>query len=708
VRRMIEYDYTLERDYLDEKRTFVPADIPKSLESLVYIEGPNSSGKSTLLNILALGFHGLKKERLNPALRDKMSDLVNSDHQKLKFEFRIKNRDGDTVLVSSKSSFDNREIIVKEYVKGKETILTPDLLHRKYNLIYDIPDNPTDRLNQLVIEIRETQRAYYNRLGSLRNHVRSAINEIKGGRDPKRIAVLGESIRRTKAEVEAAVADQRVEEESLDLIERYTFSQLYVSTVDGRDSASCELEAMEKMEKKTKNQIRKVSNEYQSQYRTVRTLVDDMIEKKKEISSQLARTLLKDDKHHLKVWDRIDLQASYDDFEVSELLDTETIALQRILHEMSKESSNTKELAEAKVLSDLIGFLDHYRNSDVVLPGVGQTVDGFLSILEEHYNRFKATKVKSDNLTGLMNELTALRGSIRYANTELAKLKELKAVNTENGQVDLADEQDAHKKELLETKVKSLSEIAQSYMIEMRKKGVREDAIAAGLDELAVNVAIKPYRVYSNQQLKELVNSLRMKVIAGANSLKDKINALTIHTSELKRLESLEQHRYTERLPDLESILKRIQRLENQMGVEYDNNISSIINKKAGSSEPEKAYQVEVAKYLGRKVGFIRHIHDEYTVSKIDLVAGNIVTHSGKRIRLTDMGTGQGQSAYLSGLLNTEDGRPIIALFDEIAMMDEKSMEPIYKKFRDLHKKGRLLVGIVVQKGESVRIISKA
>jgi ABC-type transport system involved in cytochrome c biogenesis ATPase subunit len=72
---MIEFDYTLERDYAisgdnkTEKRVFRPSGIPTQLDNLVYIEGPNACGKSTLLNIIALGLHGLKKESLNPALR---------------------------------------------------------------------------------------------------------------------------------------------------------------------------------------------------------------------------------------------------------------------------------------------------------------------------------------------------------------------------------------------------------------------------------------------------------------------------------------------------------------------------------------------------------------------------------------------------------------------------------------------------------------
>ena len=67
---MIEYDYRLEHDYANEKKVYVPK-YPKELPNLVCIEGPNSSGKSTLLHLLALGCHGLKVGLVPEPLKDK-------------------------------------------------------------------------------------------------------------------------------------------------------------------------------------------------------------------------------------------------------------------------------------------------------------------------------------------------------------------------------------------------------------------------------------------------------------------------------------------------------------------------------------------------------------------------------------------------------------------------------------------------------------
>lgn len=104
--------------------------------------------------------------------------------------------------------------------------------------------------------------------------------------------------------------------------------------------------------------------------------------------------------------------------------------------------------------------------------------------------------------------------------------------------------------------------------------------------------------------------------------------------------------------------------------------------------------------YLGTVLGTVHHLDKTYEVKCIDLVKEKIITKDGKTIMFTDMGTGQSQSAYLMSLLNNSDDRKIIALFDEIAMMDKSSLEPIYGKIRELYKQNKLLLGIVVQKSD--------
>ena len=111
---MIKYDYYIER--VNENRFFKPSEIPTKLPNLVIIEGPNSKGKSTLLNIIALSMFGNRRDKLNPALISKMNQLLDSDHQKLKFSFEITDQNNKTILKSAKKELDSLNTAIESAI----------------------------------------------------------------------------------------------------------------------------------------------------------------------------------------------------------------------------------------------------------------------------------------------------------------------------------------------------------------------------------------------------------------------------------------------------------------------------------------------------------------------------------------------------------------------------------------------------------------
>ena len=72
-----------------------------------------------------------------------------------------------------------------------------------------------------------------------------------------------------------------------------------------------------------------------------------------------------------------------------------------------------------------------------------------------------------------------------------------------------------------------------------------------------------------------------------------------------------------------------------------------------------------------------------------------VIAQSGSEIPFKDMGTGESQLAYLSGLLNIDDGRTLIALFDEVDHMDPDIISKIKDRMKTLCDEGKLLIGIM-------------
>jgi len=275
------------------------------------------------------------------------------------------------------------------------------------------------------------------------------------------------------------------------------------------------------------------------------------------------------------------------------------------------------------------------------------------------------------------------------------------------GEDDIIDEEDDKELEKLKGKRNALEKTVGDYIHECAKRNINIDNVSEILNALKSSEAMEPYIVYDDVQLGDAVNEKRSEIIALQTSIRSKSDTVRLHRKELDRLEKLEPHKYQDRLHDLDRLIKIVMLLEQKLSKDYDANIESIIKKSVDKGRKDEEYFDAVAKYLGRRVGYVRHLDESLEVSKVDLIEGVIATKTGKRIRLTDMGTGQSQSAYLTGLLNTDDRRRIIAIFDEVAMMDVASLEPIYNKLRELYKQDRLLLGIVVQKGETTKVVSK-
>jgi exonuclease SbcC len=702
---VIKVDYLLERDYGDEIKVFQPGKIPNELENLVYIEGPNSSGKSTLLNIIALGFHGLKKDKLNPALRSKLNDLVNSDHQNIKFKVELTNADKSLTLTAFRESSDD-EIRIKETIGNKTISLTPEAFHRRYNLIYDIPDNPTERLNQLTGEIREIQKIYSIRLGGFKNYLIQITGEIRRGRDPKRLEQLRAAVAKGTEELKTLNEQVHTSESFLDQLEKYQSARAYLRKHEELEVLDAKAKKLRKQIGETERKTKKVNRQYQYHLQETKKKLGEMREQQLTIGSLIDPFLPKEERHHLALWNRIDIDGALEEFEVAQILDSEILALKRILaKQFNPDKESRKDLAEARVYSDLIELLDHYRNSDVILPG-DKTIDEFITLLEEANKQNKEIKIKADNYERVNNLLDNLRDERRSANQLLKELHQMgrENITTEDDEPDDQLEKDL---EQLEKKRKILEQSCDFSRMECAKKNINDGNVQEVLDELDSSDFIEPYRIYDEGQLEDAVTEMRGDIDSKNKVIRTKSEGVRLNRNELDRLEKMEPHKYQDRLPELEVVLDKVLRLDKKLTTDFEAKIKSIIDGSPPKGAQDDFYFEEVAKYLGRRVGYVRHLDESYKVDKIDLIAGIIITESGKKIRLTDMGTGQSQSAYLTGLLNTEDSRRIIALFDEVAMMDTSSLEPIYNKFRELYENNRLLLGIVVQKGDEVKVVSK-
>ena len=708
---MIEYDYKIER-IEDDKGTIVsytPDKIPKKLYNLTYIEGPNSIGKSTLLDIIALAFFGLKNTAILEVLKDKMNNLINSDHQKLTFRVSLKNKDETLSLIAEKKSLKHKDIEVYELTKeGKKTFIGPEDFERKYKLIYDIPNNPTQRLSYLTNEIKYQQAFLGNKLTQLRIILNKVITDVEKT-DPNKLEKAKKEYKNylnQKQELEIQLPEL---ERELDALENAVYIYYYQHYKKEVNKLKKELNSMNRSIKKKTKEVSDNKDEFELVRKSLRTKLFELSKCQNELS-QLLKNLFK--KKEVKLifesWDELDLQDIVYERRFDSKIDYCMGEFESLLIDVEKGFEKDNTVHEIKMFTDLVNLLENYKDYSIKIPGLDQSIADFIQVLQDQITDKQKIKFKIENIEKSIN----LLNDFKKSKEELEKglLNRLKDLNEEIAEKskERDDEIDefVYSKEV-ESKKKRLDDITKKlkdYEMKYNAKGTPTGKIIIPIGERI----LIDYAGLTEDQLIKSINSLRSNINKKNRNLISLNNRVIRMKENIEELKKVKLHKYFSYIEYLKELMKLVEQLNVKINQQYRENLNIILGKgtkKKGSEKEREKFNSAIFNYLGKVIGKIYHIDKEYNVKSINLLKKTIFTEEGTRIKFSDMGTGQSQSAYLKSLLSTSENKTIIALFDEIASMDSKSLEPIYAKMNALYKKGNLLAGIVVQRADDeVRI----
>lgn len=253
--------------------------------------------------------------------------------------------------------------------------------------------------------------------------------------------------------------------------------------------------------------------------------------------------------------------------------------------------------------------------------------------------------------------------------------------------------------------------ILERYLKEERE--LKKRLIKNNIDPSNINVILEGYDIsndartiaelddekYANE-IDSLISEIdQMKDDAKRLEDENRFNNITVKKNESKNVSKYQNYK-----KDLSLIHDKLFNLISKIENKYIVGIDNIYNISAKNLDQE--FLLILSEYLAQKIITIRHIDKTYKLRNIDLLNKKVVTQSNKVIRFDDLGTGQSQSAYIDSLLSIRDDRKIIALFDEVGMMDNRSLHPINEKISKLYKKNKLLIGVIVQRGNDVKIRS--
>ncbi|MFA5303307.1 MAG: hypothetical protein WC393_02095 [Candidatus Nanoarchaeia archaeon] len=668
---MIKVNYLIEREDNGKIRTFLP--FCKELDNLSLIEAPNSSGKSTLLHMIASSFYGNKNPRITDSLREKMKCLT--DHQKYNFEIEIFDKNKKLIL---KAINNNDNSKVYEYdKKGKEQILSYDSFNRDYALIYDIPQNPIDRLKHVFDTFNQDQDKIKTGIQKLKSKVNTTLRLIKDQKNPEKITEKKKEQSETKQKIENFVKDKEEVKKKLSSLGRYIGAKFFDET---REVLS-----------KIKSQIKEEQNKLND--------INKSINKKNNLSSSFSKKIEKIKSLHNEIFQGMD-NLKYKDFKLWNVISFNRIyELKTFDKDLSKIGEEFKkylhdeivkipkqETTKYEFFEKLIEIIKQYESDNIEIPNINTNIYDFIKILETEKDKSKTNSRRYSYLRELRNKVEDLL-------TEVSNFNFKEIENIDN--VDITEIK-------YESELRSYISSLETEKERIQKKLQYYDNLDKEYSYLKLSQIPKDdFEVYSYLKEEELTleyNKLEDK----KKDLNDKINKsnsyIAILDEEIKKLEDIEEHPLFNKFDQLKKLNNETLESLNLLFVnDYSDYITSISKKENPKKSEQKIFNKLLFNLLAKQVDIIYHIDKLYHTKEIDLIENTILTEEGDLIRLSHMGTGQSQSAYLNSILNSVSNKKLLILFDEISMMDKKSISLIFEKMNDLYNKEKLLLGFVVK-----------
>jgi len=695
---MIKYDYKIIRDEEDEIKEYRPNLIPKELPDLCYIKGPNSSGKSTLLNIIGVAFRGGNRKEINKSLRKKMNSIIEDKNQRIEFELNLYNKDE---RINITKDINTNQIISRLYMGDSNKLLSPEKLEEKYNLIYDIPEDPINRLNKLIETIKTSQLEMLSRVKDYHNFLREEFEKIKKSKNYKKISKYKDKIINIDEKKEILKNEIYEKQTEYDINSNYYYLMKYRDYLSKYKGS---VKKIEKVNKEDKSKQRKKNNKISKKREKIIRYFDSSETKYLEIDDYVKKYLDKKS-HELEGWKAIDIDEMRNNFIIPNRHITTLESIKEKLKEKERSVSKKKE-KKYKMWNKVIEILEKSEEIESQVPGSDKTVNDFIELLKEENKGIKRIIEKNSNLIKAKEGIKEIEDNLNRLYDELKDFKLLKEKLNYKENDNIRDEYfsiDELKKDRDEFKKKYIK-----YKELCIKNQINVD------DNSIVNIVKDNYNNYKNNEKinirnenssENYINTTLWELKKNNEKIKNMNKTKESLVRELDQMEKAPEHRYASKKEAIQNKIVLCAEIQSKINT-YIERVDDLIEgtNLEAKNELEEEYSEFIFEYLGKKLGTIRHIDESYNVKYVDIVNEEMITYEGKKIRFSDMGTGQSQSAYLMGKLNSLDNRKAIALIDEVAMMDTKSIAPILNKIKNLYIEGKLIAGIIVQRSDNMII----
>ncbi|WP_321429047.1 hypothetical protein [uncultured Methanolobus sp.] len=721
---MLEVEYEISRKEGDNhNRIFTIDDKLKNVNgNAIYVKAPNARGKSTFLNMLALAFYGDRLEdtdcRISESLRHDIEYMAQRDSQDYTFDVVLTSKDGTIKLTSSKKNAVSKDIRVQETIDSETNDIPLQTFKDKYFLVYDIPEDPLNRVTEILADVKNQQNRYHKKISDFRNYLGEVKSEIARSRNDDEIAQLKSTLSKyTTQEEDSANLIKELEEE-------YRVLGSYLSLREFGRYMFDSTNLMQAIEDEGQKLIKKrtTAKRFNTQYEHKKEDIESDITRVKLSINSLTSTLerlfinrnLEQIKVHTSKIKSLNFAKSLKSYHIEDNINSDITFLKKSINSYLAEKEIRESGKKGSFYHDLIKIFEQYSSVDISLPGFDKNINELVHLLKKESENNKTLKSIYDDLKKSLELISNIESDIDKIESDLESLKILygkreKSIreNNENIIDDNIDEINQELQPIL-IKIEYYKNLAKANGI-IIDENTDPSEISIKQDEI-----LSQYPKYSNIYLQAEDSYLielqkRQKDIEDHN-IKHK-NLLSIKSqneAKLRELESREPHKYHSYSAQIDNLSKLIDVLD-QNFTKYEDIIHKIAEGKQLSSDNEIRYNEAVSSYFANKIPEFPYIDEFLKPTKIDFLKKTILLEGGREIDMKDISTGQSMSMYIQAILNRpeDDKRRMIVIFDEGSTMDSNSLQPIQNILEKQIDQNKILLAVFAKAVDEELTIEK-
>jgi len=642
----------------DPPFSFPPEGVDSKIDAnLIEIEGRNGTGKTTLLNCIALALGYLDQDKeleRKPALKRKLQDL--EENPTLGYRFRIR------------CAIDEPIDLVVERTKGQRRCwlnskeVSMEVIDKQFEIVFLTEDDPRKVVNSV--------------LGKLSKY----FNDLDRG-----LVSLQDAINRHLIGIKEFHEFKKKEESMLKEIE--SLEQNIANKTDQLNELNKKLEKVE-IREKIKSKLELLNNESQinDRYNSLKKRYEQLKDKS---SSDIIRKLSKERKNlrfayeELKSIDErvIKICSSLNIYGIKiqseKLLEGDCSELNELKRKIQPQKQRIA--VSMQMVEDMIAIFQKYSENEIV-PLVDKPVQEVLRELNLLRARLAPDRVfgLTDALNKVVNERKMKKAEIDKIQDKIYELSQkseaLKEFDNVNKDFLEAQQQYMRLQEALsENRTELLSKWSELSLIDDKLESIRKQ-----INELEISKRTDEnwlFKVRENLSILRENATKKPKFEEKENELK----ALFQRISYLR-----------------ENIFQWIQILTNPTLAREQFDVEE--QRPGFGLQDYEKFVKAVGEYLGNQFEPIAYDYKFHEIKFFDIEKDAFTTKEDRQIPIDKLSQGQSKIATLTGVFKKMDpNRKKIVLIDEIADLDPENLQLVKKNLLEAYKNGSLILAVLVR-----------